>query len=373
MQINYNGMSQIDAILVQGDHIVHGLSTASTATNNWPVQKAMMERLVELLKTKFPTKPIYLCIGNNDVLQHYQAAADADKAMYYGDLLDMWFTNVPTNAALASSVTSSMLSGGYYTVDLTTNLGLIVLNTIHFSVRNNADLSTATTQLSWLSDILTNAPANKKYLISMHIPPSMFFFQSLEDFWRQTYKDIFSQIITDNRDKIHMILGAHIHQADIRAPLSTTQPTLKPIPLILTPSVSPIYYNNPGYSIMDFDQNNGYSTSLVNWRFFQLYEYTLTRTLSTSFITTDPQALFNVHFSDAATIQTLQTRLSRDAQLFGVYLAAKMGYRWLFQQGGGLFYPLAKVAGKMETFQQNYVCAMRYMDVAGYDGCKYVA
>ena len=87
----------------------------------------------------------------------------------------MWFTNIPANSNKEASVTSSMLSGGYYTVDLTTDLGLIMLNSIHFSVRNNADLTTASTQLSWLSDILTNAPATKKFIISMHIPPAQFF------------------------------------------------------------------------------------------------------------------------------------------------------------------------------------------------------
>jgi hypothetical protein len=88
-----------------------------------------------------------------------------------------------------------MLSGGYYTVDLAPQLGLIVINSMFFSVLNTADLATASTQLSWLESVLSLG--SKKYLISMHIPPSLFYFRGLEDFWQQTYKDIFYRVLTD--------------------------------------------------------------------------------------------------------------------------------------------------------------------------------
>jgi hypothetical protein len=79
------------------------------------------------------------------------------------------------------------------------------------------------------------------------------------------------------------MIGAHIHAADIRNPYSESYPDLN-LGLILTPSVSPIYYNNPGYQIMDISDSNSIST--FEWRFFQLYEYTITHVKS--FITADP-------------------------------------------------------------------------------------
>ncbi len=86
------------------------------------------------------------------------------------------------------------------------------------------------------------------------------------------------------------VLGAHIHQADILAPMSPAHTQYK-LPLFLTPSVSPVYMNNPGYSVMDIDSQG---ISNVEWRFFQLYEYTLTRSIASSFITMLPQKMFNV-------------------------------------------------------------------------------
>jgi hypothetical protein len=66
-----------------------------------------------------------------------------------------------------------------------------------------------------------------------------------------------------------MLLGAHIHQAEIQAPISTSSPSFA-LPLILTPSVSPIYFTNPGYTIMDLEKSDSgkWESNMVNWRFF---------------------------------------------------------------------------------------------------------
>lgn len=66
-----------------------------------------------------------------------------------------------------------------------------------------------------------------------------------------------------------MTLAAHIHQADVRAPFSANFPDLN-LPMFLTPSVSPIFMNNPGYSVIDLHPGAASMekrVSLVNWRF----------------------------------------------------------------------------------------------------------
>ncbi len=103
--------------------------------------------------------------------------------------------------------------------------------------------------------------------------------------------------------------------------------------MFMTPSVSPIYLNNPGYSVIDVDSLNsdmGKRIKNVDWRFFQLYEYILTRVVSTSFITFDPQAVYGVEFSNALSVRKFISKMKSDGNLFGVYMASKMGYRWLF-------------------------------------------
>ena len=82
--------------------------------------------------------------------------------------------------------------------------------------------------------------------------------------WIQNYHPELTQ------SKIVMILGAHIHQADIRAPISNKYSDLN-IPLILTPSVSPYFDNNPGYTVLDLEldqKTKVWSSPLAHLRYF---------------------------------------------------------------------------------------------------------
>lgn len=45
------------------------------------------------------------------------------------------------------------------------------------------------------------------------------------------------------------------------------------------------------------------SISDVQWRFFQLYEYSLSRSVSSSFITVLPEKMFNVKFADGESVK----------------------------------------------------------------------
>ena len=51
--------------------------------------------------------------------------------------------------------------------------------------------------------------------------------------------------------------------------------------------------------------------------------------MSSSFITVLPEKMFNVKFGDGESVQSFVSRLQSDGNLFGQYMAAKMGYRWI--------------------------------------------
>jgi len=101
----------------------------------------------------------------------------------------------------------------------------------------------------------------------MHIPPGMWFFSRDEQFWKNDSMDAFFEVITKYQDRIHIMLGAHVHSGEIRAPLSFLNKELTNLTLMMTPGVAPIFNNNPGYTLMNFDDD---SISKVHWRFLQL-------------------------------------------------------------------------------------------------------
>ena len=72
------------------------------------------------------------------------------------------------------------------------------------------------------------------------------------------------------------MLGGHIHSGEIRAPISTEVVDLKNLTLMMTPSISPVFNNNPGYTILEYDDND-VSEFDVNWHFLQLQEYMVIR------------------------------------------------------------------------------------------------
>jgi hypothetical protein len=231
----------------------------------------------------------------------------------------------------------------------------------------------------WIEDVLSQAGTNEKFIFSMHIPPALLYFVSLEDFWKEAYASEFLRILHTYQSKIVLVMGSHIHQAEIRAPASTTYPGLL-IPIYLSPSVSPIFFNNPGYSVLDLTEPSpvslirpsaAYQSKALSWRFLQLYEYSVTRMVKPAMITVHPQKLFDLTLTSAESVRGFVDRMETDGGLFGRYMAAKSGYRRLAQEITSILFPLLKDLVKPELMQ-NYVCAMKHFDSAQYQACQYV-
>ena len=68
-----------------------------------------------------------------------------------------------------------------------------------------------------------------------------------------------------------MNFGAHIHHINIMAPVRSGYPDLA-IGTFISPAISPIYSNNPGYGWLELD-NNSLDIDSYKFRFFQLEDY----------------------------------------------------------------------------------------------------
>jgi hypothetical protein len=84
-------------ILISGDFVVHGVSAKEHQPNNWPKMREIINQVMSLIQAHFPNIPILPNIGNNDLLNHYQAPNSTEKAMFYGDLYNIWFDEVLAN------------------------------------------------------------------------------------------------------------------------------------------------------------------------------------------------------------------------------------------------------------------------------------
>lgn len=130
----------------------------------------------------------------------------------------------------------------------------------------------------------------------------------MNSFWHRDALVAFNQILSTHHDKILFLVGAHTHYADIRAPVMEPGSTVDPrTVLVITPSVSPIFRNNPGYTIMDLNETN---VTMMNWRYLDLENFIAKN--ETQFLTVDPLSLLSIDINSIDSIRDFDSRLLRD-------------------------------------------------------------
>lgn len=216
-------------------------------------------------------------------------------------------------------------------------------------------------QLEWLEEQLSEN-SDYKFIIHMHIPPGMWYYTKDQQFWKNESIDTFLEIVSKYQDRILILLGAHVHSGEIRAPLSFLHKDLTNLTIMMTPGVAPIFKNNPGYTILslkDFDME-------AKWRFFQLNEYIFLK--RQDFITIEPEELFGFKLSDSSSIRAFSENLQKDSSLYAKYLITRMGFREGFATMASFLYPL--ISHWITAYEQkHYVCSMLNFEYEAYKAC----
>lgn len=269
-------------ILILGDFLSHDYRDFYKKYANDPtmdsyqnfVRKTFSFLNQEIAKT-FPNKDIYAVVGNNDSYQDDYVSNP--NGQFFRDLSSMWGAFIK-NKDNRQRMEKSFIDAGYYAVIPQPELRLIVLNTNLFSAKakgRNIDQS-AQEQLKWLHEQLQTAKEkNQKVMIAMHIPMGIDIYSSLKikflsliEFWQPQYKSQFESELKQFSTEVIGLFAGHIH-ADWFQILKLDG--IHVIPVIGTPSVSPIFGNNPGFKLFT------YSTSSKQLENFVTYYYPLTQ------------------------------------------------------------------------------------------------
>lgn len=64
--------------------------------------------------------------------------------------------------------------------------------------------------------------------------------EAIQQFWKNSSQKEFTQLMNKYDSKVLFFIGAHIHTADIRAPLSFFSDSLN-VTVLLTPSITPFH------------------------------------------------------------------------------------------------------------------------------------
>lgn len=252
-------------VLVLGDMVCHKsrklykkyAHDSSRAGYQAFIKKMLVFLNQEIAKT-FPAIDVYSLVGNNDSYRHdYQMEP---RGAFFADMASVWSSLVKTEGNRAR-MRREFPQGGYYAVDVPgqRSMRLIMLNSVLFSnqVRGDKLSDAANQELDWLQTQLAQAEQqHQRVLLAMHIPDGIDVYASLRvhlfkmiEFWKPAYTQRFQQMLSTFAPTIAGVFAGHLHADWFQVQRFGG---LNEIPILGTPSVSPIYGNNPGFKIYSY-------------------------------------------------------------------------------------------------------------------------
>ncbi len=272
--------NQVKTVFVLGDFLGHDYRElykkyshdSSRAGYKDFAHKTMMFLTDEIGKT-FPDINVYAAVGNND---SYLGDYRFDKNGAFFSDTDKLFAALVKDPANKAAIHAEFPVGGYYAVNITPDTKLIMLNTVLFSAKAKpaeaAEL--AQRQLTWLHQQLQSAKEKNQYvMIAMHIPAGVDVYATLKyrlfrliQFWNTEYTDKFEAELKEYSPELVAIFAGHLHSDWFQMLKIDDRNT---IPVTGTPSISPIFGNNPGFKIYQYSSADG------KLRNFETYYYPL--------------------------------------------------------------------------------------------------
>lgn len=259
---------QIHFVVILGDYLAHRFkeqylhySMDKTGVGYAAFVKKTLEFLTQEIATTFPSQNIYFVIGNND--SYVGNYISQPNGAFYQDTAALWSKLLKSSAAVLA-MQHSFPKGGYYSVDLTAHLRLLLLNSVLFSQKaaGTAVNQAAQQELTWLHQELLQAKRkNKKVLIALHIPPVVDVYSSLGrspykviGLWKPRYTERFQQELCLFSDNVIGILAGHLHMDSFQLihchrTLGRGRVKSSMIPITSTPAISPVFGNNPAFKI----------------------------------------------------------------------------------------------------------------------------
>lgn len=261
-------------VLISGDFLAHGFNksyqqyaTDKSQTAYTAFVKKTNEYIASVLHKAYPDVRIYPTLGNND--SDCGDYAVTPNGAFLKDFRDVWSPIVESR-----SFDRRFPTGGYYRADVPTlrNVRLIALNTNFFSTNYSDPCGKpggpdpGIRQLEWLdAELLLARAQGKRVWLLFHIPPGVNVYNTVETagtcpatqmFWKDEYAQKYLRITARHRNTIAGSFAGHTHQDEFRFATGDF--------IHITPSVTPIFGNNPAFEIVDV-QRNGTIDNYTAW------------------------------------------------------------------------------------------------------------
>jgi len=345
-------------VLISGDFLAHDFQKnyQSYATDkSQAAYTAFVAKtnayIASVLSAAYPNVRIYPTLGNND--SNCGDYAVAPNGPYLADFRDTWSSIVKSK-----SFDRRFHTGGYYHADVPSldDVRIIALNTNFFSTKYQNPCGTpgpdpGTQELVWFDDELRLArDLGKRVWLLFHIPPGMDVYDSVtyggscpslnaETFWKDEYLQKYLQITAAHRQIIAGSFAGHTHQDEFRIATSDF--------IHITPSITPIFGNNPAFEIVDVRRNG----DIADYTAYHLPNVTLPWAREYSFDEAYGKKKYDT------------TSLMQIASSIGSTEATRTQYFNYYASGA------PKAAGEALAMWQAYWCGLNEMTGSAFTSC----
>lgn len=261
-----------DFVLYAGDYLVHEFETKfETHAGGGPEAFARfviktMTFVSDRLQAAFAEAPVYGTLGNDDAICGNYMVAPGQR--FLAAVGELWAGHSAHPEAFADFGV-----GGFYAVPHPTVHGrdLIVLNTVLWSMNyenrcNPAAGDPGAAQLAWLEWTLYRTKlAGRTASLLFHIPPGIDGYSSshgaggcranVTPFLKEAYEKPFLALLGRYSDILEIGYAGHTHMDDFRVVVAETGESI--LLTHITPAISPIYGNNPGFGLVLYDRTSG--------------------------------------------------------------------------------------------------------------------
>lgn len=231
---------------------------------------ATVEFIIGKVSAEFPGVPVVFTLGNNDAFAGDYAILDGGAFLQRtaAPLFDSWLWPM----ADRDSFFATYQRHGYYSMMLPLQPGakLISLNAVVFSPHypwDDADV-VAREQLDWLeAELDAAAAAGLEVWLLLHIPPSVDAYATLRAGetrmqWRPAPLERFLTLVRRYSDQLVFAQSGHTHMDDFRLVFGDDRQRASLAFVQITPSLTPVFGNNPGYQLYAFDHRAGRVTGI---------------------------------------------------------------------------------------------------------------
>ena len=232
-------------VFIAGDFIAHHARKADSART--------MTLIATLFARTFPQAQFVFTLGNNDsACGDYAAPVDGQ---FLRSVARAWAPLVDRNGASPDFV-KRFSHDGSYVASLPNDGRVVVMNDNFLSLRYDGkcagDGQAPRRALDTLARDLAAAKPGRHSLVLFHEPPGVDAFSTshithqlvVVPFLRPDYRDALTSILGDPRSRVSLIVAGHTHKFGFRVVPAKAGPG---IPLLLVPSVSPIFENDPSF------------------------------------------------------------------------------------------------------------------------------